>query len=137
MNSSMEDRLARARLSLNGLSLGDAFGQQFFGKPEEVEALIAQRAIPKAPWHYTDDTEMALAVMEVLREYKIIDADALARSFARRYSKDPRRGYGGTAHEILRSIGEGMPWQKASSSAFSGMGSMGNGGAMRVAPIGA
>ena len=30
------DRLARARLSLLGLSVGDAFGEQFFRSPEEA-----------------------------------------------------------------------------------------------------
>src|SRR4051794_27205047 len=113
MNITISDRFARARLSLEGLSLGDTFGQQFFGKPDLVESLIAQRALPAAPWNYTDDTEMALAVFEILSTYKTVNADALAASFAQRYLKDPRRGYGGTAHEILRNIGEGMPWQTA------------------------
>jgi ADP-ribosylglycohydrolase len=36
----------------------------------------------------------------------------------------------------LRSVLEGTPWRTASASAFSGRGSMGNGSAMRVAPLG-
>src|SRR5262249_1038591 len=32
--------LQRAELSLEGLSIGDAFGQQFFGKPDIMLALI-------------------------------------------------------------------------------------------------
>ena len=50
---------------------------------------------------------------------------------------DWHRGYGGTAHSILRSIGEGQDWRDVASGAFDGMGSMGNGAAMRVAPVGA
>jgi hypothetical protein len=30
------DSAKRARLSLEGLALGDAFGEQFFGPPDEV-----------------------------------------------------------------------------------------------------
>ncbi|MES2570829.1 MAG: ADP-ribosylglycohydrolase family protein, partial [Verrucomicrobiota bacterium] len=92
---------------------------------------------PPAPWHYTDDTVMALSVYRCLEEHRGIHRERLAELFASEYRRDWRRGYGGTAHSILRAIGEGASWQDAAGSAFSGMGSMGNGGAMRVAPLGA
>jgi ADP-ribosylglycohydrolase len=57
--------------------------------------------------------------------------------FARRYRKNPGRGYGGMAHAILEALGTGVPWSVAAGEAFDGAGSMGNGGAMRVAPLGA
>ncbi|HWO26885.1 MAG TPA: ADP-ribosylglycohydrolase family protein [Kofleriaceae bacterium] len=131
------ERMERASLALDGLSVGDAFGERFFGAPDTAEARIAARAVPAAPWPYTDDTEMALGVMEVLRSHGRIDQGRLAAVFARRYGARPDRGYGGTAHQILRDIGEGAPWRAVSSAVFSGMGSMGNGGAMRAAPVGA
>src|SRR5882724_1513923 len=90
-------RMERVRLSLDGLSVGDAFGQRFF-YPPSVESLIAERALPKPPWPYTDDTEMALAIVEILHRRGRIDQDELAGTFARRYRANPRRGYGGTAH---------------------------------------
>jgi ADP-ribosylglycohydrolase len=127
-------RLARARLALEGLSVGDAFGQRFFGDPELVPALIARRALPSAPWFTTDDTEMALAVYEVLAQHGVVNADALAQRFADRYLADPARGYGGTAHGILQRIAAGEPWREVARSVFDGGGSMGNGAAMRVAP---
>ena len=130
------DRLARARLALDGLSVGDAFGQRFF-PPANVESLVADRAVPRPPWEYTDDTEMALAIVEVLGRHGRVDPDALAAAFARRYRAEPWRGYGGMAHEILEAIGEGEPWELVAGRAFRGQGSMGNGGAMRVAPVGA
>ena len=49
----------RAWLSLDGLSVGDTFGERFFGPPEEVTKRIAARTLPPSPWSYTDDTEMA------------------------------------------------------------------------------
>src|SRR5206468_3681018 len=86
-------RMRRASLSLDGLSVGDAFGQRFF-YPPSVESLIAERAVPNPPWQYTDDTEMALAVVDVLHRHGRVDRDDLAAVFARRYRADPSRGYG-------------------------------------------
>lgn len=128
--------LSRARLSLEGLSIGDAFGQRFFVNDAVVESFVDARALPSEPWYWTDDTAMALSIVEVLDELGRIEPDALALRFAHRYRRDPRRGYGGTAHSILMSISLGEPWAEAAAAAFDGQGSMGNGAAMRSAPIG-
>ena len=130
-------RMQRALLSLDGLSVGDAFGECFFGNPSVAERRIEQRDPPPAPWSYTDDTTMALSIIRCLKRYGHIEREALAASFAREYARDPRRGYGGTAHGILQAIGSGTPWQNAAGCVFNGEGSCGNGGAMRSAPIGA
>lgn len=135
-----DDRMQRTLLSLDGLSLGDAFGECFFDNAVLLAAIEKPGTLPPAPWNYTDDTEMALAIVEVLADHGRIGPDrqdVLAQTFARRYQRDPRRGYGGTAHEILREIGLGVPFARAAGRVFSGMGSMGNGAAMRVAPLGA
>jgi ADP-ribosylglycohydrolase len=50
---------------------------------------------------------------------------------------DSNRGYGATLRRLLRAIKEGQNWSDVSKSAFDGQGSMGNGAAMRVCPIGA
>src|SRR2546428_722961 len=96
-------RLARARTALEGLSVGDAFGERFFVDYTIVEGLIEERAEPVAPWPYTDDTEMALSIVASLIEHGRIDQDYLAREFAGRY--DPSRGYGPAMHRTLRRIG--------------------------------
>lgn len=128
--------LGRARLSLQGLSVGDAFGQKFFVAPSVVAWSVKARAVPSEPWYWTDDTAMALSIYEVLAVHGHVDRDALAARFADRYRSDPHRGYGGTAHSILMSISLGAPWRETAAEAFEGQGSMGNGGAMRSAPIG-
>jgi ADP-ribosylglycohydrolase len=130
-------RLDRALVSLRGLAVGDAFGERFFVSPATVEGLIAARAVPAPPWPWTDDTAMAIGILEVLNARGRLDRDALARVFARRYRQEPDRGYGGTAHRILREMAEGKPWRDAAGEVFGGMGSMGNGGGMRAAPLGA
>lgn len=127
----------RALLSLDGLSIGDAFGERFFGPTEVVVSRIEQRVVPAPEWGWTDDTAMALSIVEVLLAHGRVDRDALAALFAARYRDDPRRGYGGTAHGILQAIGAGIPWSVAAGGVFDGQGSMGNGGGMRAAPIGA
>lgn len=66
--SSATARLARARLSLEGLSVGDAYGQRFPLHLAVVKGLLPSRSLPPPPWRYTDDTEMALSLVAVLRD---------------------------------------------------------------------
>ncbi|MDU1892958.1 MAG: ADP-ribosylglycohydrolase family protein [Dysgonomonas sp.] len=127
-----------AKRSLLGLSIGDAFGDSFFSDFDIINDCIDNRIIPPTTkWEYTDDTVMAIAVLNNLILNDSIDQDLLAQQFAENYKRDINRGYGGTAHKILREIGEGNDWKSVSSSVFDGQGSMGNGAAMRAAPLGA
>ncbi|MFV2113011.1 ADP-ribosylglycohydrolase family protein [Micromonospora sp. LOL_025] len=129
-----DTRLALARDSLAGLSVGDALGSQFF-VPGRHPADLAAGKLPPPPWQWTDDTEMACSVVAALAETGRIDRDALAAAFAERC--EPYRGYGPGAVTILRLIRTGTPWPVAAASAFDGQGSCGNGAAMRVGPLGA
>lgn len=130
------ERLYRARIALEGLSVGDAFGAHLeFTTYEMLERITQQGWLPKPPWRYTDDTNMALSLYQLLREEGGIDQDKLAQSFAKRYERG--RGYGTGARQLLRSVREGKPWREMSRGLFSGTGSYGNGAAMRIAPLGA
>jgi ADP-ribosylglycohydrolase len=130
-----EHRLARARESLEGLSVGDAFGELFFLPPGMLATRMEMRSLPPAPWRFTDDTQMALSIFSILRQHEIIEQEHLADSFAERY--DPSRGYGPSMHQLLRSLRAGQNWHKAANNQFEGQGSFGNGAAMRAAPLGA
>lgn len=132
-----EIQLERAGASLRGLVVGDSFGETFFGSLPTTRQRIAARTLPRGPWQFTDDSVMAFSVVQVLQERRGIDQDRLARLFADRYAQDPVRGYGSATHTVLNDIGAGVPWQRAAARSFNGAGSMGNGAAMRVAPIGA
>ena len=132
-----DERMIRAKLSLAGLSIGDAFGELFFRDPDQIMWMMESRSLPKGPWHFTDDTVMSVSIVEQLQLNGRIVQDELASAFAQRFANDPWRGYGEMAHIILRSISNGKDWRELSSGAFNGTGSMGNGGAMRVAPLGA
>lgn len=124
--------LNHALLSLDGLSTGDGFGELFFSRHLDK---LEHRELPPGPWRWTDDTQMALSIVEVLREYERIEQDALARSFAQRYVDAPHRGYGGGAHRLLGALARGGEWREIAPGLFPG-GSYGNGAAMRAAPIG-
>lgn len=126
---------ARARRSLEGLSVGDAFGQTFFGP--DGDARIAPRELMRLRWFWTDDTAMALCIYECLRDEARLSEDSLARRFADRYANEDWRGYGAYAHDILAAIYRGKDWRVEAQKPFHGQGSMGNGSAMRAAPIGA
>ncbi|MGH2719216.1 MAG: ADP-ribosylglycohydrolase family protein [Actinomycetota bacterium] len=121
--------------ALEGLALGDAFGEQFFVEASVAVQAIGDRRIPQPPWRWTDDTNMALSIVEILAEFGEIRQDELARNFARRF--DPSRGYGPAMPGVLQAIAEGRPWRTVTEAQFSGQGSFGNGAAMRVAPLGA
>ncbi|MBX9401619.1 ADP-ribosylglycohydrolase family protein [Lysobacter sp. BMK333-48F3] len=130
-----ETALQRARESLDGLSVGDAFGQCFFQPAERSQPWLEQRVPPPGPWPYTDDTQMSLSVFAALAADACIEPDALARSLARHYDYD--RAYGPSMHRVLARIEAGEPWREVAASSFGGAGSYGNGAAMRTAPIGA
>lgn len=124
----------RALRSLDGLSIGDAFGQRV---GSEGGACIDSRTLPTSPWPWTDDTHMALSVVEELFASEELDADRLMKRFLSRYVQEPHRGYGRGAHRLLTLVDDGGDWRKEVRALFDGQGSYGNGAAMRVAPIGA
>jgi ADP-ribosylglycohydrolase len=131
------EQLSLAKTSLLGLSIGDAFGETFFGPEAIISDRIQNRVLQEGDWFFTDDTVMAIGIYNILSRNKKIDQDQLASEFAENYFIDQNRGYGGTAHSILRDFAAGKHWKEVSSAVFDGMGSMGNGAAMRSGPIGA
>lgn len=131
------ERVARMQLSLDGLGLGDALGEMLSYQSANAQNRLLENDLPAGPWFHTDDTEMALSIVAVLKSHGELCQDALAKRFARRFERDPERGYGKMTRIQLRKINAGAKWQNTASNAFGGKGSMGNGGAMRVAPLGA
>lgn len=129
-------RTERALVSLEGLAIADALGEMLSYRHASASKIIAG-GLPAGPWFRTDDSEMAISITEVLKMYGYINQDALARRFAWRFERDPDRGYGKMTRIQLREMIGGANWQDTAANAFGGQGSMGNGAAMRVAPLGA
>ena len=131
------ERLARAQLSLDGLSVGDAFGQMLSTCARSARSVVERGGLPSGPWWHTDDTQMAMAIVEELAAHGEIQEDSLAQRFADRFEADPGRGYGKGVRMQMEEIARGAHWRQTSAAAFSGRGSKGNGSAMRSAPLGA
>lgn len=135
--SNHAERVERMRLSLDGLGLGDALGEMLSYRCAQALERLTENQLPAGPWFHTDDTEMAISIVAVLQHHGELNQEALSRRFVRRFERDPDRGYGRMTRIQLREINAGAKWREMADNAFGGQGSMGNGGAMRVAPLGA
>jgi poly(ADP-ribose) glycohydrolase ARH3 len=124
---------------LLGQAVGDAVGAPYeglsadniywgFGAPDELLKNSSGEDL-----FYTDDTQMMIGVAETLAEHGRIDEAALCNAFVANYHPD--RGYGRGARLVLEAMATGGPWQEIARTTFPG-GSLGNGAAMRVAPVG-
>ncbi len=133
----IHNKLFLAEKSLWGTSVGDAFGESFFGEENRMKNYIHQKMIPEITLDFTDDTIMSIAVFKSLEQWGKIDQDYLGEEFTKNYYQDMNRGYGPSMHQYFRALKNGESWKDVSYSKFEGQGSMGNGGAMRASVIGA
>lgn len=131
-----EARIALSREVLEGLATGDAFGEACSYYYDNARQTLSGNIPRLGAIRYTDDTEMASAILEVLIRLGGIDEDVLAWQFRRRFHRDAERGYGKMTRRWLERTLAGEDWRAVTSEAFGG-GSFGNGSAMRVAPVGA
>ncbi|MFC7308159.1 ADP-ribosylglycohydrolase family protein [Streptomyces monticola] len=135
--------LNTAKDSLKGLAVGDAFGEQWSalssGRDTSLEGPLRNRKTPPAAaWPWTDDTAMALSVGQILERHGEVRPTELARAFGESFAADDGRGYGLGMHELLpRLKTDPDGWARYVTDLFDGQGSLGNGAAMRIAPLGA
>lgn len=130
-----KDRFDQRLGALLGTFVGDALGMPFEGAPprsapEPLELLPARLGRGT----YTDDTEMMIALAEVLAETGECDEQRLAECFLEQHN--PARGYGAGTLAVFSLWRRGVPVGEAARRTF-GEGSYGNGAAMRIAPLGA
>jgi poly(ADP-ribose) glycohydrolase ARH3 len=128
------DRRDAALGALLGTFVGDALGMPFEGSPsaaipdhlEMVEARLGRGT-------YTDDTEMMIALAESLLAHGSVNEAGLAQAFLDGCNSE--RGYGSGTLEVFSQWREGVAVEEAAGRLFGGKGSLGNGAAMRVAPL--
>jgi len=124
---------------LLGHAVGDGVGAPFEGLSSDLIYNSFGRAgeiVAKPPVErlfYTDDTQMMIGLAEVLLAHGEVDEEMLLRTFATNY--DPKRGYGPGTRQLLESLPAHGDWRAACKAIFP-EGSFGNGGAMRVSPVG-
>lgn len=133
-----KDRLDSFRGALLGTAVGDALGMPVEGwsptsitrQYGEIHEMLPARL---GRGTYTDDTQMMIALAESMVRCQQVNGKDIANTYVK--FCDPRRGYGGGALRALRRISNGISWRESGVGDFPG-GSFGNGGAMRIAPIG-
>ncbi len=103
MATHLQDRYTGCLL---GLALGDACGAPLEGGWPERLLWRCIGTTRQGVMRWTDDTQMALDIGEVVPEQ---GRDDIAQRFACSYSWS--RGYGPGAAKVLRRIRRGMPWQ--------------------------
>jgi poly(ADP-ribose) glycohydrolase ARH3 len=127
-------RTDRARGALLGTFVGDALGMPFEGAlPAQIPAEIEMEDGRLGRGTYTDDTQMMIALGESLLRCETIEAEDLSRSFRAHF--EPARGYGAGTAQVIGLWEQGEPAESAALRIFDGEGSLGNGAAMRVAPV--
>jgi ADP-ribosylglycohydrolase len=125
LSSILVDRFKGAAL---GTFVGDAMGREVEGWSRgQIKARygILSRI---GQGIYSDDTEMMIGIMEALEENPAFDPALTARRFLANFH--PLRNYGARIYGIMDQLRKGSPWDQV------GTDSWGNGGAMRIAPIG-
>ncbi|CAH1405504.1 unnamed protein product [Nezara viridula] len=138
--------------ALVGALLGDCLGAPFEGENEPSTDTLQEyfdsmeNPSTKAPVkRFTDDTAMTLGILKSFIELGCFDERDIANRFVTNYFREPNRGYGESVvtvfkklRQILnssnRSNSETDVWKPAQQQ-FNGSGSLGNGGAMRIAPV--
>ena len=83
--------------------------------------------------HYTDDTQLMIGVAESLIDCKGFSGKHMALQFLDNF--EAFRGYGPGSLRVFQRLSFGMTWDEAGQHIY-GAGSYGNGGAMRIAPVG-
>ena len=116
-----------------GCALGDALGSKYEGLFIDNDSIASVGMELVGRW--TDDTHMMIGVAESLIECRGFNGEHMAWTFIRNWQREPWRGYGPGPPRVFRMILSGVPWLEAAKRLYGGSGSLGNGGAMRVAPI--
>ena len=136
----MEGVKSRFRGSLLGLAIGDALGMPFEGQtPELIRKVFKEARFVPASFRglsagqFTDDTKMTLCHLESLIEVGEVDPEDIAQKFLAWFASGDWRGIGGTTLRAMRRLASKVP---AGESGISGKYAAGNGGAMRIAPVG-
>lgn len=111
-----------------GLAFGDALGAPCEGGALERALWLFIGRTSHGEHRWTDDTQMALDLAEVLMTRGRPEPHALASQFAASYRWS--RGYGQGTARVLRRVRGGMHWSQASRTGYP-HGSYGNGAAMR------
>ncbi|WP_319578379.1 ADP-ribosylglycohydrolase family protein [uncultured Methanospirillum sp.] len=97
----LQDLSTGARL-LIGMAIGDAFGAGFENRSRYEIRLPDEIFIYKGSSRYTDDTQMAIGVADLLVSAEPFTEEKLAESLLLAYKRDPRPGYSPVTTRMLQ-----------------------------------
>lgn len=126
MKNKMENLANRVKGCIFGLALGDAFGMplEFYKRQHiykiwhgKVIDFVHENGVQFKNGDYTDDTEMALCIIDAILEDEDIDPETIKDNFiswAERVWDDPdNNDIGNHTSEVLADIRNGQDWQKS------------------------
>ncbi len=130
-------KLKRKKMLLHG-AIGDAYGAGFEFAPMEkirqyntISRYEQHPIFPEIQGKYTDDTQMSIAIAELLINNIAWTPENIADKFVECFKRDPRRGYAKRFYQFLTEIKDGAELlQKIHPK------SERNGAAMRAYPLG-
>ncbi|MEM0233029.1 MAG: ADP-ribosylglycohydrolase family protein [Candidatus Nezhaarchaeales archaeon] len=128
MSKSMELKFTGCML---GCAIGDALGAFYEGRL--FNDLKTSDITFSGRW--TDDTHMMIGVAESLIKCRGFNGEHMVWKFIRNWQREPWRGYGPGPPRVFQLILSGVPWREVAKRLYGGAGSLGNGAAMRVAPV--
>ncbi len=118
-----------------GSALGDAIGELAFMVPQRERLL--SHLDHTSELRYTDDTAMAIGLAQSIITAKGIDQQNLGDTFSANFQREPWRGYASGPPTIFSLVvRHGISYSEAARAMFGGGGSLGNGAAMRIVPLG-
>jgi poly(ADP-ribose) glycohydrolase ARH3 len=118
-----------------GSALGDAIGELAFMIPQKER--LSSNLDHVSEFQYTDDTAMAIGLAESIIKVNGIDQQNLGDTFNANFQREPWRGYASGPPTIFSLVkGRGISYTQAARQMFGGSGSLGNGAAMRIVPLG-
>lgn len=97
------------------MAISDAYGagfeyagKNFFAKHHDLGAYVSHPKHRQLPGTYTDDTQMAMAVAELMLERRPLNKEAFADKFVAVFKRDPRKGYSQRFYWLLREVRDGL-----------------------------
>jgi poly(ADP-ribose) glycohydrolase ARH3 len=118
-----------------GSALGDAIGELAFMIPQRER--LSSNLDHVSELRYTDDTAMAIGLAESIIKVNGIDQQDLGDTFNANFQREPWRGYASGPPTIFSLVEKrGFSYTEAAREMFGGTGSLGNGAAMRIVPLG-
>ena len=131
----MIDKTKKYLGGMIGSALGDAIGELAFGYRKKEDLCVQMDRLKEL--RYTDDTAMSIGLAESLIKKGCLDQHDLGETFRCNFEREPWRGYASGPPTIFSIVKQsGSTYAEVARSLFGGTGSLGNGAAMRIVPLG-